>query len=291
MPGFFHLLDLTEDDLASHDLVELNLLVARSIPSQAQLDIPKYQRLADEWADAVRSRLLAVEPVFHRSPNDWKNDIHLFRLGVLCEFLECGAGVQYIEEQREAKTVRYTDSSHLFLNGVMDTRRGTCGSLATLHVAIGRRLGWPVSLAAVKSHLICRYDDGRVTHNIEATQSGYGGFKNDPDDYLIRQYELPRIAISSGSDLRALSEREMLGVFVGFRGRHMRDTGRVTEAEGDYLLARRLYPTSRRLYMDASMLTLGRGETLFDSHECPAAFPTRPVHSATSVYSHSVVLG
>jgi regulator of sirC expression with transglutaminase-like and TPR domain len=31
--------------------------------------------------------------------------------------------------------LRYTDPSHLFLNGVMDSRRGTWGSLATLHVA------------------------------------------------------------------------------------------------------------------------------------------------------------
>ena len=84
----------------------------------------------------------------------------------------------------------------------MDTRRGTCGNMAALHVAIGWRLGWPVSLACVKSHLICRYDDGKVTHNIEATQAGYGGFKSDPDEYLIKEYGLPPIAVSSGSDLR-----------------------------------------------------------------------------------------
>jgi hypothetical protein len=139
--------------------------------------------------------------------------------------------------------------------------------MAALHVAIGRRLRWPVSLACVKSHFICRYDDGKVTYNIEATQSGYGGFKSDPDDYLIQKYDLPPVAIRSGSDLRAITPREMLGVFLGFRARHMRDTGRLQEAEADYLLARRLFPTSRRLYIDAMALVVPRGATLFEPGE------------------------
>ncbi len=149
----------------------------------------------------------------------------------------------------------------------MDTRRGTCGNMAALHVAIGWRLGWPVSLACVKSHFVCRYDDGKVTHNIEATQSGYGGFKSDPDAYLIEQYQLPPVAIKSGSDLRALTPREMLGAFVGLRGRHMRDSGRWEEAECDYLLARWLFPNSRRLYIDCMALAVPRGAKLFEAGE------------------------
>jgi hypothetical protein len=149
----------------------------------------------------------------------------------------------------------------------MDTRRGTCGNMAALHVALGWRLGWPVSLACVQSHFICRYDDGQVTHNIEATQTGYGGFMSDPDDYLIRQYGLPPVAIRSGSDLRALKPRELLGVFLGFRGRHMRDTGRWEEAEADYLLARWWFPNSRRLYIDAMALAVPRGAALFEPGE------------------------
>jgi hypothetical protein len=139
--------------------------------------------------------------------------------------------------------------------------------MATLYVAIGWRLGWPVSLACVKSHLICRYDDGRVTHNIEATQAGYGGYKSDPDEYLIERYGLPPIAVACGSDLRALKAREALGLFVGFRGRHMRDTGQYDEAQRDYLLARWLFPNSRQLYIDAMALAMPQGERLFEPDE------------------------
>lgn len=267
MPSYRQLLPYSDEELGRVDPLVMNLLVAKSIPSLADLDISHYQRQADEWAEDVRRRLLGAEQAFHQTPWDWKNDVNLFRLGVLCGYLEHEAGIAYNEDQRDGGPVLYTNPSDLFLNGVMDTRRGTCGNMAALHVAIGWRLGWPVSLACVKSHFVCRYDDGLVTHNIEATQAGYSGFKSDPDDYLIRKYGLPSIAITSGSDLRALKPREMLGAFLGLRGRHMRDSGRLEEAERDYLLARWLYPNSRQLYIDGMGPAILRGETLFESGE------------------------
>lgn len=267
MKDYFELLGRSNDELSRVDPLWLNLLVARSIPSLTHLDIPRYERQADEWAAEVRQRLPDAEKAFWQTPSHWKNDVNFFRLGVLCSYLELEAGIAYNEDQRNVREIWYTDPSDLFLNGVMDTRRGTCGNMAALHVAIGWRLGWPVSLACVKSHYVCRYDDGRVTHNIEATQSGYGGFKSDPDEYLIQKYGLPPVAIRCGSDLRALKPRELLGVFVGFRARHMQDLERYQDAELDYLLARRLFPNSRRLYIDAMILAVRRGASLFEPAE------------------------
>jgi len=267
MTDYRELLAVADAELARVDPLAMNLLVAKSIPSLAHLDIRRYQQRADEWAEETRKRLPGAEEVFWQTPWEWKNDVNFFRLGVLCGFLEHEVGIAYNEEQGRATSVLYTDPSDLFLNGVMDSGRGTCANMAALHVAIGWRLGWPVSLAAVKSHYICRYDDGTVTHNIEATQAGYGGFKSDPDEYLIRKHDLPAIAVSSGSDLRALTPRETLGVFIGFRARHIRDCGRYDEAELDYLIARTLYPTSRRLYIDCMALAVARGATLFEPGE------------------------
>lgn len=267
MTDYRRLLACSDSELARVDPLVMNLLVAISIPSLAELDIPRYEKLADQWAEDVRRRLPSAERVFRQTPQDWKNDVNFFRLGVLCGYLEHEAGIAYNESQRTSAAVYYTDPSDLFLNGVMDTRRGTCGNMAALHVAISRRLGWPVSLACVGSHYICRYDDGTVTHNIEATQAGYGGFKSDPDSYLIERYELPPKAISSGSDLRAVNPREMLGIFLGFRGRHMRGTCRWDEAERDYLLARHLFPSNRRLYLDSTALAVERSVRLFEMGE------------------------
>lgn len=267
MKDYRELLARPDEALSRFDPLVMNLLVAKSIPSLANLDIPRYLRQADQWAEDVSQRLPVAEEVFRQTPWEWKNDVNLFRLGVLCGYLEYEQGIAYNEDQRDGGPIFYTDPSDLFLNGVMNTRRGTCGNMAVLHVAIGWRLGWPVSLACVGSHFVCRYDDGKVTHNIEATQAGYGGFKSDPDDYLVRRYGLPPVALASGSDLRALKPREMLGTFLGLRGRHMQDIGKSNEAEADYLLARWLFPNSRRLYIEAMALTLPQGATLFEPRE------------------------
>lgn len=265
------LLALDNSALARVDPLLMNLLVAKGIPALAHLDIQAYQRRANYWGEQIRLRLPHIEREFHESPHEWKNDIRFFRLGVVCGFVEHDLGVAYHEDQRTAKQILYTNPSDLFLNGVMDERRGTCGNMATLHLALGWRMGWPVSLACAGSHYLLRFDDGQVTHNIEATQAGHGGFKSDPDDELMRNFQLPPIAAQCGSDLRALKPREVLGTFIGLRARHMRDTDRLPEALGDYTLARWLYPSSRRLYIDAMLLTLQQSWGLFVNGETGSA--------------------
>jgi hypothetical protein len=192
-----------------------------------------------EMETGLRQRLANDEPIFRRSPQKWKNDVNFFRLLVLGKFRETEVGLSYKEDQREVTSILYTDPRDLFLNGLLDSKFGTCANMAALQVALAWRLGWPLFLACVRSHYICRYDDGYVTYNIEATQtgSGFGGVKCDPDEVLIAHHNVPKIAITSGSDLRALQPREMLGVFIGLRGRHMHNTNRDDEAERDYLLA------------------------------------------------------
>jgi len=78
------LLACSDAGLARVDPLVMNLLVAKSIPSLSDLDIPRYQRLADQWAEDIRRRLLAVETVFWQAPQDWENDINFFRLRILC---------------------------------------------------------------------------------------------------------------------------------------------------------------------------------------------------------------
>lgn len=144
MTDYRELLALDNPSLARVDPLVRNLLVAKSIPALAHLDILNYQRRADEWAAAIRDRLPAAERVFRQTPWEWKNDVNFFRLGVMCGFVEHELGIAYNDDQREAKQILYTNPADLFVNGVMDTRRGTCGNMAALHVALGWRLGWPV---------------------------------------------------------------------------------------------------------------------------------------------------
>ena len=201
------LLGQSNQELRLADPLWMNLLVASGIPLLKDLEIARYQRTADEWAEDLRRRLPRMEAHFHKAPHSWKNDVHFFRLGALCWYVDERLGIRYREDQRDLKRVLYTDPTDLFLNGVMDSRRGTCGNMAALHVAIGWRLEWPVSLACVGSHLICRYDDGKVAHNIEATNNGKGGFHSHPDEYYLKEHRLTKTAVRCGSDLRRHAPR------------------------------------------------------------------------------------
>jgi len=209
------LITLSDAELEQVDIVEMNIAVARGIPGLEKLDYDHYRSTVDKWTDQFRLLLAAKEFDFRKNPERFKNDINFFRLGLLAEFLDYHVGVAYVENQKQAlkrglKSISYTDPGHLMLHGLIDTKRGTCATMPTLHVAIGRRMGWPVSVSCAKSHFICRYDDGEVVYNIESTDTGRGGFAAPTDqEYIDRQGVSPR-AIACGSDLKILTARQML---------------------------------------------------------------------------------
>lgn len=263
----WQLLALSDEQLEGADLVVVNLAVARGIPSLANLDVARYRRTGDDWSKQFAADLPGWEQMFRRAPERFKNDVRFFRVGQLAGFLGHVAGIKYIEDQRKATTVRYTNPADLFLNGVIDTRRGTCGNMAALHVAIARRLGWPVSLACVAGHFVSRYDDGEVVHNIEMSRVEQGTYASDPDAVYVEKFKLPKRAVECGSDLRRLTMREMIGAFLSLRGRHRIDIGLRLEADADYSLSRAIFPNYRRAYVAAMNPVLRRGATLFDPGE------------------------
>src|SRR5581483_8758120 len=82
----------------------------------------------------------------------------------------------------EAERSFFSDSRDLFLHGLLsDKRYGTCASMPFLYVAIGRRLGYPVSVARTYMHFYVYYDEGGGKHfNVEATENR--GFVTPSDD-------------------------------------------------------------------------------------------------------------
>jgi hypothetical protein len=233
---------LSDGELGGRDPLEINLRVAAGVPALAGLDIPAYRRRADAWVAGFCRHEPRFEAEFHRCPADWNHDLALFRLGQLYQFLDQGLGIRYKEDQRDATRVLYTDPSDLFVNGVMDTRRGTCGNMAVLYLGLAWRLGWPVTLATAGSHLLARYDDGRVRHNVEVTALGCGGFSSPPDRFYCEKYGVPEEAVRAGWELRSLRPREALGVFYWLRARHFQDTRQAAEASRDSRVARELFP-------------------------------------------------
>jgi hypothetical protein len=278
-----------ERDLEGADLVAINLSVARDVPSLTGLGVKGYCRTVDDWARKFASVLPAMEREFAKTPARWKNDVRFFRVGMLQGFLGQELGVEYIQSQKGAQSVDYLEPSQLFINGVIDSRRGTCANMPLLHVAISQRLGWPVSLASVKSHFISRFDDGSVVHNIEATSTHPGHFASDPDEVYIRRFDLPRKAISCGSDLRCLSMREMIGVFLGLRGRHYQDVEDFARSERDYCLARAFAPNHRATFLGSIHTMLGCGARLFERWEQGHPASLVPSSNLTSFSENAAV--
>jgi hypothetical protein len=94
------------------------------------------------------------------------------------------------------------------------------------------------------------------------------------DEEFLADVAIPKSALRCGSDLRALSKRELLGIFVALRARHICDVGKATEDEGrmiesesDLLLSRYLFPRRQDTYKFQMAISAMRGETLFDEHE------------------------
>lgn len=266
-PTLRDFLGMSDEELDAVDPVVMNLVIAKGIPSLAHLDIDKYVRQVDRWADDLRRRTPRCERSFHHFPKKWNNDIILFRLGLVCWYLDVQQGIAYKEDHRNRRQVMYTDPSDLFLNGILDTRRGTCGNMSLLQVVMGRRVGLPVSLACVGSHFVCRYDDGEVTRNIETTDTGRGGFASPTDEQILKAQKLPEKAQSCGSDLQSATPRKMLGLFLALRARHFDNIHRLAEAEPDYLLARYLFPENRYLYISQNQASVQLSMDLFEEGE------------------------
>ena len=280
-PTVHQLLGLSSEELGHIDPVVMNLVVAKGIPSLANLNIAHYVQLADEWATDIMQGIPVCDQNFYRTPDRWQNDLDFSRLAIVWWYIEKVLRVAYREDQMntclanrklpkaQRAGIIYTDPTDLFLHGVMETRRGTCGNMAALFVALCWRLGWPVRLACAGSHLLARYDDGKKIFNVEVTASGYngGGFMSPSDEWYLEEHDIPKRAQECGSDLRAVTPREMLGLFVGLRARHLENTHRMAEAEPDYLLARYLFPKNRCLYIAESQVSVQCSMKLFEPGE------------------------
>ncbi len=277
------LMALSDAELEKADIVEMNIAVAKEIPGLEKLEYEHYRQIVDAWTEQFIRWLPTVEYGFQENPAKYKNDAHFFHLGMLAQFLGQNVGIAYIEEQKQAQIadrkagrrteILYTDPGQLLLHGLIDTKRGTCGTMPTLHVAIARRLGWPVALACANSHFVSRYDDGKVVYNIEMTYTE-GGFSEGSDRLYMQNEGVTRKAIACGSDLRKLSAREMLALAIAARARHYNDIGKLDLAARDYALAFTQMPNNRKVYIGLVANLVETGEQLFNGEEIghPAYF-------------------
>lgn len=97
-----HLVAMTEAELATVDPLAINLVVAKGIDSLADLDVAHYQAIVNSWANDFKNRCLPYwEQFYHEAPEDFRNDLRFFRLGMICQYLDLEVGISYHPDQKD----------------------------------------------------------------------------------------------------------------------------------------------------------------------------------------------
>lgn len=248
---FRELLALSPEQLARVDMALVNLLCAEGLPGAEKLDIPQCLTVLNRWARDVDSETERNLHRFRENPSEGDNSEAKWRMLMLVTVLQQDFQVQYNPSRIEAPGTSspndefFADSRDVFLGGLLGPRHmGSCSSMPVLYAAIGRRLGYPIKLAATKGHLFVRWEDlsGKERFNFEGSGHG-GGFH--PDEYY-RQWPFPvsEHEIEAGHYLKSMAPQEELAVFLTIRGLVLKSSSRLSEARLAFDRAHALVPES-----------------------------------------------
>lgn len=197
------LLSLPEKDI---DIGIAALTIATGI--YPELDIKAYSEKIDAMVTAAR--LVAKGST---DPD--------YRIRALNTFLYKYMGIKYDLSDTNAEKLQ-----NRYLNGILDTKMGSCITMPILYIAIAQRLGYPIYPVSVPWHYFLRYVDPKLKQqNIETT--GGGGYV--PDEEYTEVLQIPKMGIKSGAYLRTMTYREFIADLVaenaadyGMRGNHLK---------------------------------------------------------------------
>lgn len=182
------ILALPEDKI---DIGLAALILAKEI--HPYVDVRAYSARIDEMVEKAR-----VLTKGSQDPN--------YRVRALNTYLYKIEGIKY---DLSDPTAEKPQNRHL--NGILDTKKGSCVTMPLLYLAIAQRLGYPVYPVVVPQHIFLRYIDPRFKmQNIEAT--GGGGYS--PDEEYAEVLKISKKGIESGAYLRTLTYREFLAALI-----------------------------------------------------------------------------
>jgi hypothetical protein len=248
--SYAELIAMSDADLAKVDVARMNLLCADGLPGAEGLDVKQCLEVLDQWVEVVRQAERKYLPQFHRNPAGYDNSLAKFKAVNLGLTLKQDLGCDYNKVlvtsgvMADIRSTRFfRDSSDIFLHGFTERRKGSCASLPVLMVAVGRRCGYPLYLAASKGHLFCRWDDGSERFNIE---TAIEGVDSKPDSYYRRwPHPIDDEELTTEKYLKNLSPAEELGVFAQIRAACLEENRRLKESAQAYETALRSFSESK----------------------------------------------
>lgn len=143
---------LSEEDLATHDVADINLACAEGLPGSEKIDVVLCRDRLDYYARRVREYTEPRIKTFQRKPHEYNNSEGYFRILVMITVLQRDLGVRY-NPAKSPEDVPLT-LEDTFIHGIIQGEGGTCNSLPVVYVAVGRRLGYPLKADVRLSPLV-----------------------------------------------------------------------------------------------------------------------------------------
>lgn len=263
------LANLTDDELATYDIAEVNLACAEGLPDAEKIDhfecIDRLNHYARCAADYTEKRM----PEFYDKAAFYDNSEAKFRNTCMITLLQRQFGVLYHPNKRDKPT--RLDTADIFIHGALIGEGGTCASLPVVYVAVGRRLGYPLRLVACQNHYFARWDEPRGERfNIEANDMGWDD-KSD-EDYRTKRFDIHPDTVERYCFLQSMTPRAELASFLYERGHLWRVTERYKEAVKSFLWTAALMPENEKYSEHGKVLMMMWHNNLLEM--TPRGFPT-----------------
>ncbi|MCP4255757.1 MAG: tetratricopeptide repeat protein, partial [Candidatus Scalindua sp.] len=193
---FQDLIEISEESL---NITERSLQIAKE--EYSEIKIEDYVECVDWYARMIKARITEGD-----KPKAIINIINDFLFDEL-EFIYVQTG----------------NLEDLYLNKVIDRRKGNCVGLSILLLSIAERLNLPLYGVNVPDHIFVRYDDGDQKINIE---TGYKGMSLSDSFYVSNSLErFDEKSVERGCYLQNLSTNEVISNILLNRSKIRRENG------------------------------------------------------------------
>ncbi len=199
--------DLINADNESINIAEVSLLIAKE--EYSEIKIADYIECVEWYARLLRARISEVD-----GPKSIVKIIN-----------------EFLFDELDFNYVQTGNLEDLYLNKVIDRRKGNCVGLSILYLSIAERLKLPLFGVNVPEHIFIRYDDGNQKINIE---TGHKGMALSDTFYVTHSIErFDKESVEQGCYLQDLNKKEVISNILLNRSKIRRAGGDHKGALGD----------------------------------------------------------
>jgi hypothetical protein len=194
------------------DLALANWLIAADIPQFSSLTRQDYFAHFNALVEKVQTEITQMQEVAASKGKDLNSPE--IRCAIFCNAI-IRLKFSYVDAFRKTNITDseseqlHADPNNTLFAGLLLSGYGSCVSMPMLYVTIGQRLGMPIRLVCIGKHYFARWEERGYRVDIETTATDKVWVTSD-DSVYMEEEGLTRAQLH-GSDLRSLSNREVLG--------------------------------------------------------------------------------